>query len=132
MKRNKRVLFFLLFPAFVMLAITVLPHHHHDNGFFCMHTESDANPADDDDHHTVPCLDGCIARLHQAENTPEYAFSWIHFLLISPLTGRTVETIAVPAAESRNVHGNRKHAERLHGTDFSSCSGLRAPPSLIG
>lgn len=133
MKRNRWILFSLLLPAFVMLAATVIPHHHHDNGILCMHLPEEETLPDNDGHHTVPCLDDCVAKLHQAENTPEYILSQFHFLLLLSLTGQPGEPIVVPSRmETSGLSGIRGYRERLHGILFPSSSGLRAPPALIG
>ena len=126
-------LLFLL--SILMLAVPVVPHHHHGNEVICMKNDFHAGCTEAAHHpgqHPGCCHDkGCIAS---------------HFVQRTPRTERqapVLKPVLLPAVLStflRQLYAFGEpcqpvsyspYIESLHGVYIARASGLRAPPSLL-
>ena len=62
MKKKRYITYFLFFISMVMLAVPVIPHHHHSDGLVCMKDDLAANCCE---HRHTPadkhcCNTGCV------------------------------------------------------------------------
>lgn len=133
MKRNTSSIFFLCLATFIMLAIAVLPHHHHDNGMLCLQAfATETVPADTPNCHKVPCDDNCIAKFKQAERTHICHVSCIHIQPVQTVFNLSEIPTGPIETNITDFLNCSVYIEQLHGILLSHSSGLRAPPHSIG
>lgn len=131
MKTKKQSsIFLLLLVSIFMLAVPVIPHHHHADGMICMKHDEPANeecPTHEQHQSTDPCCgDHCASHLipsapsAQPDSAPQHIFIAILF------TDELLRELFKP--EIRRLDANGIYQEVLHHTDFSHAFSLRAPP----
>ncbi|MCP9611571.1 DUF6769 family protein [Coprobacter tertius] len=119
----------LFIAAFIMLTLSVVPHHHHENGFLCIHLNGHIPQSQDAG---TPCENNCIARFHQADRAPERQIH-INLLLLSFAVCELPQFIS-SLFTSKILPGTviwSIYRERLHPEHLIRHSGLRAPPFSI-
>ncbi|NCC09385.1 MAG: hypothetical protein EOM31_02585 [Bacteroidia bacterium] len=137
MKTKKQSPFFLLLLVSIfMLAVPVIPHHHHADGMICMKQDEPANeespthgkcPTHEEHQSTDPCCsDHCASHLipstpsGQPDSAPQHVFIAILF------TDDLLRDLFKP--EIKRLDAIDVYQEILHHTDFSHAFSLRAPP----
>ena len=134
MKKKRYITYFLLFISMIMLAVPVIPHHHHDNGMICMKNDI---PSEGCCHHQGSCSEHCCCdtgcmTTHFFQQTPNSDnsvahpdFVWVTTLFFEPI----LKLLSVP--EEAGTGYKFVYIESLHGTFITRASGLRAPPCVL-
>ena len=135
MKKRQHIAYILLLISLIMLAIPVIPHHHHADGMICMKNDIAADCDESCCHHPLGghccCDTGCMTT-HFVQNTPHSSDEacshpdalWTATLLFNPIS----KLLTTPESD---VSGQECiYLESLHGTFIIRATGLRAPPSL--
>lgn len=118
--------------SMIMLAASVLPHHHHREILCLQHdvTACDetcpAHHQDDGSHEDHGCNAGCVTKFKsvtpdeaQDSVSPDYSFC----LLLYACTG------LLPAERGVPIYSG--YLEKLHSTCLPYVKGLRAPPAGV-
>ena len=132
--KNKRyILYFLLVISMIMLAVPVIPHHHHADGMICMKpdvTPEAQCPAHNHHHENDSCCSNeCLARFSspvpnvQTDLGPQHVFIAILF------TDFIIENLLRP--QERQLTNEYVYRESLHGTNITRAFALRAPPYVF-
>ncbi|WP_455587748.1 DUF6769 family protein [Bacteroides sp.] len=132
--RNKRYIFYFLFIiSIIMLAVPLVPHHHHAKGVICMKHDVAPEaqcPAHEHDHESDSCCSSeCLTRFSspapnvQTDLGPQYVFIAILF------TDFIIENLFRPL--EKQLTDESVYRESLHGTNITRAFGLRAPPYAL-
>lgn len=137
MKKRQHIAYILFFISLIMLAIPVIPHHHHADGTICMKNDIAADCGDESCcHHPREghccCDTGCMTT-HFVQKTPNSSDElcshpdtlWTAVLLFKPISR------LLTASEFDVSRQECIYLESLHGTFIIRATGLRAPPSLL-
>lgn len=132
MIRQKYISYLLLLFSVLMLAIPVMPHHHHANGQICMkddvHTHCCQHHDNDAEEHRHGCEDtGCIATHFFQQRPANNEHEWYidNVQLAECIIPHILSYLTPDIQENHIDYGYR---ESLHGTQPPYVKGLRAPP----
>lgn len=140
MEKKKQYIVYLLFlVSILMLAVPVVPHHHHGSEAICLKNDlhtgcSEATHA----HHHHPaghpncCHDkGCLT--HQfVQRTPRVERQTPQPRpILLPADFSTFLKVLSPYSEQQSDTLYSPYVESLHGIRVVCASGLRAPPSVL-
>ncbi len=144
--KPKRHIYFLLFVSILMLAVPLVPHHHHANGVICLKNDiateqsccGHQQPTDDQQscpghHHPendACCNDGCMARMETSVPTSQVDLGDpAHGFVAVLFTDYIIENLLKP--QERRIKNNYVYRESLHGTNITRAYALRGPPCLF-
>lgn len=131
----------MLFVSFLMLAVPLIPHHHHADGAICL--KNDIGHSTDCDHHHAACThshhqpdndaccnDDCLTRFYTSTPTAQVDLGHPHHVFVAVLfTDYLIENILTPDAQ--RIKNYYVYRESLHGTHILSAFALRGPPALF-
>lgn len=125
MEKRKGILVFLLFVSMLILAIDVLPHHHHA-GVPCLQPVETETPVS---HSQVPSACSCIDAFYAASNIDDtlHEFYCNHYPATTLLAQILTCCLLIP--ERIVVPEKPVYIENLHDTHVLCQFGLRAPPA---
>lgn len=138
MIKTKRALTsFLIFVSILMLAVPVIPHHHHTNGLMCMKNDITSDCCDCAHHpeNNAPFSHHCCENTHCAtafftpnaptDNDCDFrpTYLWVSTLFYEPV----FELLLLP--EEKKQEQSSFYIESLHGIRIATSTGLRAPPA---
>lgn len=130
MKKRKYISLLLLFVSMLMLAVNLVPHHHHyHNGMPCFHSiEKEAQTTDNTSAkpHSCSCIDSFYAAENQGHTHHEAYCN--HFPAMTLLTDLITYYLFIPDPICDRVFPI--YVESLHDTHVLCDFGLRAPPVL--
>lgn len=133
MKRSRRLTaIMLLWVSMIMLAIPVVPHHHHADGQICMKNDLTNDCCANHNHSTTEhccCDTGCLTTHYV--NPPQQTdgnhiqpdFFWVTVLFADPF----LELQLLPS-QKRIRKEEAFFRESLHGIFIVRAMGMRAPP----
>lgn len=136
MKKRQHIAYILFFISLIMLAIPVIPHHHHADGTICMKNDIAADCDESCCHHPREghccCDTGCLTT-HFVQKTPNSSDElcshpdtlWTAVLLFKPIS-RLLTALEFDVSRQECIY-----LESLHSTFIIRATGLRAPPSLL-
>lgn len=136
MKRRRYIAWGLMLVSIIMLAASVLPHHHHREILCLQHDvtvcgcqcSSHQNGAASENH---TCNAGCVTKFRsvtpdraQDSLSPDYSFCSLLYAMtnVLMLSLQLSEQHALPYTD---------YLEKLHSTCLPHVKGLRAPPSVL-
>lgn len=134
MKIKRYIAYVLFFVSLLMLAVPVIPHHHHADGLLCMKNDIDTecctHPVNKAGEHCC-CNTGCIAT-HFFQQRPNLDVEFIQLLPGNILFNLT-DLLSSPIFSSFIGHLRQEsiYIESLHSTFLTRATGLRAPPFLL-
>lgn len=136
MKKKRYITYFLFFISMVMLAVPVIPHHHHSDGLVCMKDDLAANCCE---HRHTPadkhcCNTGCVTTniVQQTPSSDNDAWAHPNIPWTVTLFFESISKLLV-LSENDLKRQDRIYIEFLHGTCITRATGLRAPPyALLG
>lgn len=131
MKKRKGITFFVLFVSILMLAINVVPHHHHyHNGMPCFHSlekEGDTSHSTPSQPHRCSCIDSFYAAENQGHTHHESYCN--HFPAVVLFADLLTCCLFIP---DRIIEPDFPiYIETLHDVHILCNFGLRAPPALV-
>lgn len=110
----------------MMLATTVLPHHHHDDGRICFAVSDISHAGHEHSGDASACHDGCLMKLGVAKDvllsdfgSKEASFAWVAVL---------PDLLSVPDAGERKIASPYIYIESPCKCIVCTLCGLRAPP----
>lgn len=138
MKTKRALTSFLLLVSILMLAVPVMPHHHHTDGLMCMKNDI-ASDCCDCPHHTEEStpLHHCCENSHcasaffvpdaPANNDCDFrpTYLWVNTLFYELVFELLLST------ENKGGIQFSCYIESLHSTQISTDKGLRAPPVAL-
>ncbi len=137
MKKERWIAYMLLGVSFVMLVASVFPHHHHADGIcmlndvpaFCSACSGDglSQACDCGCHHsrTTGCADDCVTKFICSAPVPIQHLS-PDFTLITLFCFAADLLMQERLFETSDAYS--PYVESLHGIDWVTSGGLRAPP----
>lgn len=134
MRNDKMKMIFMLVVSIIMLAVPVVPHHHHSINSIClrqdinpddMHCHQQDNPEHQDED---PCCNNdCITRLHTLLASLNVDLSPQHTLVMVLFDDFTISALLAP--QERALKRNYVYIETLHSVNLTNHSSLRGPPT---
>ncbi|MBC8593435.1 hypothetical protein H8744_09290 [Oscillospiraceae bacterium N12] len=130
--RNKwYIICLLFFVSIIMLAVPIIPHHHHANGLICMKHDVKPEaqcPAHNHHQHSDSCCDSeCLTRFSSPAPTMQSDFS-PHYVFIDTLFADLLIDHLLRPLE-KQLNNEYVYRESLHGTNITRAFALRGPPS---
>ena len=123
----------MLFVSIIMLAVPVIPHHHHANGVICM--KHDIAPESSCPHHhhhqaNDSCCDSeCMTQLNSSVPSIQVDHGPQHILIAILFDDNLLRNLFDP--QERQLRDNYAYLESLHGTNISRAFVLRGPPCAL-
>lgn len=132
MKTRRHIAYLLFVVNILMLAVPVIPHHHHADGILCMKSDIEAgccnHSANKAGEHCC-CNTGCITT-HFFQQRPTLDIDFTHtFPDNTPFYSASLLSPFIFLTPSGQLRENTTYMEVLHGTFFTRAKGLRAPPT---
>lgn len=127
-------LLFLL--SILMLAVPVVPHHHHGDEVICMKNDFHAGCTEAAHHpgqHPGCCHDkGCLTT-HFYQRTPraERKTPEIKPVQLPAFFATCMQQLYVTDNDLQTSHSYSPYIESLHDTHIARATGLRAPPYIL-
>lgn len=139
MKRRRYIAWILVWVSIIMLAASVLPHHHHRELLCLQHDvaaacgcQCAAHQHQGDDAHEPPtCHAGCVTKFNSV--TPDRAQDNVspHYSFCSLLYTLTDVLVLSLRLSEHNTLPHTFYVEKLHSTCLPHVKGLRAPPVVL-
>lgn len=113
-----------------MLAVPLVPHHHHANGVICVKHDvvPEAQCPEHNHHHKNDscCSDECPTRFSTPAPNVQVDLGPQHVFIAILFTDFIIESLLRP--QEKQLANGYAYRESLHGTNFTRAFGLRAPP----
>lgn len=114
----------------IMLAVPLVPHHHHANGVICVKHDvaPEAQCPEHNHHHENDscCSDECPTRFSTPAPNVQVDLGPQHVFIAILFTDFIIENLLRP--QEKQLANGHAYRESLHGTNFTRAFGLRAPP----
>lgn len=132
MLKQKYISYLLLLFSVLMLAIPVMPHHHHANGLICVKNDVHADCCHQHNNnaheHNHGCENtGCITT-HFFQQLPSNNEQESHINDVQLLEYIAPYILSYLSPNNPKIHFDYGYREPLHGTQLPYIKGLRAPP----
>ncbi len=145
--RKKGYIYFMLLVSVLMLAVPLVPHHHHADGAICMKNDIESDPLCTDhhsctDHQQCPghhhhhpendacCGDECLTRLQTPVPASQVDLGHPDYVFVALLfTDYLIEHLF--SLQERRIDNNYVFLDSLHGTNITRAFALRGPPCLF-